>query len=53
VLQKALDFSSDTLEDEKASLRAEWLLRGKDATTLDEIIAAMQTLAAEIKAGGS
>ena len=52
VLMRALNFTGPTLDDELDSLRNEWVLRGKILAVLNLIIAAMQTLAAEIKAAG-
>lgn len=50
VFSKCLRFSSDTLEDEKESLKQEFILRGLEAEILDQLIVICQEKAAIIKA---
>ena len=52
VFSKCLRFSGDTLEEEKTSLRAEFILRGLEDWILDQLIALCQVHAEAIKAAG-
>lgn len=52
VFSKCLRFSDETLEEEKASLRAEFILRGLEDWILDQLIVLCQAHAEAIKAAG-
>jgi len=50
VFSKCLSFSGSTLEDEKASLKQEFILRGLNSEVLDQLIGICQAKAAIIEA---